>query len=51
MMRAELEHIQERLDKVMNAHARQKQPIPQARKRERIQTKEEIDDYYRDEYE
>ena len=50
MMRAELELIHERLDRVENTRAGQPQPVPQARRRERALVRGEIDDYYRDEY-
>ncbi|KAH9656969.1 hypothetical protein KPL70_022870 [Citrus sinensis] len=50
MMRAELELIHERLDRVKNTRAGQPQLVPQARKRERAPVRGEIDDYYRDEY-
>ncbi|KAH9704972.1 hypothetical protein KPL70_011688 [Citrus sinensis] len=50
MMRAELELIRERLDRVEITRAGQPQPVPQARRRERAPVRGEIDDYYRDEY-
>ncbi|KAH9717072.1 hypothetical protein KPL71_021688 [Citrus sinensis] len=50
MMRAELELIHERLDRVENTRAGQPQPVPQARRRERAPVRGEIDDYYKDEY-
>ena len=50
IMRAELEVIHERLDQVENTRAGQPQPVPQARRRERVPARGEIDDYYRDEY-
>ena len=50
IMKVELELIHERLDQVENTCAGQPQPVPQARRRERVPARGEIDDYYRDEY-
>ena len=50
MIRAELELIHERLDRVENTRVGQPQPIPQARRRGRAPTRGEMDDYYKDEY-
>jgi hypothetical protein len=49
MMRGELEHLHERLDKVESARAEQPRPVPQARRRERVPVREEVNDYYGDE--
>ena len=45
MMRAELEHIHDRLDQVENTRVGQPKPIPQARRRDRAPASGEIDDY------
>ncbi|KAH9780480.1 hypothetical protein KPL71_008094 [Citrus sinensis] len=50
MMRVELELIHEHLDRMENTRARQPQPVPQARRKERAPVRGEIDDYYRDGY-
>ena len=44
MMRAELEHIHERLNQAENTCVGQPQPVPQARRRERASVRGEIDD-------
>ncbi|KAK0589150.1 hypothetical protein LWI29_010355 [Acer saccharum] len=50
VMREELEHLHERLDQVENACTEQPQPVPQARGRERVPVRREVNDYYEDEY-
>ena len=49
-MRGELEHLHEHLDQVEKARAKQPQPIPQARGREGAPVREEVNNYYGDEY-
>ena len=46
MMRGELEQLHEHLDKVENARVEQPRPVPQARRRERVPVREEVNDYY-----
>ncbi|KAI9195068.1 hypothetical protein LWI28_011352 [Acer negundo] len=48
MMRGELEQLHEHLDQVENSHMEQPQPVPQARRRERVPVREEFNDYYGD---
>ena len=50
MIKAELEHIHECLDQIKNTRTGQPQFILIAHRRERALATEEIDDYYRDEY-
>lgn len=50
LMRVELEHIHERLDQAENARAQQPQRISQAHRRERDPAREDVDDYYGNEY-
>jgi hypothetical protein len=50
MMRRELEHLHEHLDQVENARAEHLQPIPQACGREGALVREEVNNYYGDEY-
>ncbi|KAK0602129.1 hypothetical protein LWI29_030609 [Acer saccharum] len=50
LMREELDHLHERLDQVENARAEQPQPVPQARGRQRVPVRREVNDYYGDEY-
>ena len=45
MIRAELELINEHLDRVDNTCVGHPQPVPQARRRERAPVRGEIDDY------
>ena len=49
MMRGELEQLHEPLDQVENARVEQPRPVPQARRRERVPIREEVNDYYGDE--
>ncbi|KAL5801033.1 hypothetical protein ACOSQ3_032665 [Xanthoceras sorbifolium] len=48
LLRAEMESIHERLDRVENTRAKQPPPVPQARRRERFPVREEVNDYYGD---
>ncbi|KAL5779425.1 hypothetical protein ACOSQ2_010162 [Xanthoceras sorbifolium] len=48
LLRAEMEPIHERLDRVENTCAEQPPPVPQARRRERVPIREEVHDYYGD---
>ena len=48
MMRGELDQLHERIDQVENSRAEQPQSIPQARRRERVPVREEVNDYYGD---
>ena len=48
MMRGELEQLHERLDQVENSRVEQPPPVPQARRRERVPVREEVNDYYGD---
>ncbi|KAI9154064.1 hypothetical protein LWI28_020487 [Acer negundo] len=48
MMRGELEQLHERLDQMDNSHTEQPQPVPQARRREGVPVREEVNDYYGD---
>ncbi|KAI9200539.1 hypothetical protein LWI28_009580 [Acer negundo] len=48
MMRGELEQLYERLDQVENSRMEQPQPVPQARRRESVPVREEVNDYYED---
>ncbi|KAL5776923.1 hypothetical protein ACOSP7_009849 [Xanthoceras sorbifolium] len=48
LLRAEMEPIHERLDRVENTRAEQPPPVPQARRRERVPVREEVHDYYGD---
>jgi hypothetical protein len=50
MMRGELEHLHERLDQVENTHSEQPQPVLRARGREGALVREEVNNYYGDEY-
>jgi hypothetical protein len=50
MMRGELEHLHERLDQVENARSEQPQPIPRACRREGALVREEVNNYYGNEY-
>ena len=50
MMKGELEHLYERLDQVENACLEQPQPVPQAHGREGAPIREELNNYYGDEY-
>ncbi|KAK0601078.1 hypothetical protein LWI29_021103 [Acer saccharum] len=50
LMREELYHLHERLDQVENARAEQPQLVPQARGRQRVPVRREVNDYYGDEY-
>ena len=50
MMRGKLEHLHELLDQVENACAEKPQPIPRARGREGALVREEVNNYYGDEY-
>ncbi|KAL5820917.1 hypothetical protein ACOSQ3_022799 [Xanthoceras sorbifolium] len=48
LLRAEMELIHERLDRVENTRAEQPPLVPQARRRERVPVREEVNDYYGD---
>ncbi|XP_057487761.1 uncharacterized protein LOC130773830 [Actinidia eriantha] len=50
MMRGELEQLHERLDQLENSRAEQQQPVPRARRREGAPVREEVNNYYGDEY-
>ncbi|XP_057501092.1 uncharacterized protein LOC130785067 isoform X6 [Actinidia eriantha] len=50
MMRGELEQLHERLDQLENSRAEQPQPVPRARRREGAPIREEVNNYYGDEY-
>jgi hypothetical protein len=50
MMRGELEHLHEHLDQVESALSEQPLPVPQARGREGVLVREEVNNYYGDEY-
>ena len=50
MMRRELGQLHERLDQAENARAEQPQPAPRARGREGAPFREEVNNYYGDEY-
>ncbi|XP_057477465.1 uncharacterized protein LOC130765136 [Actinidia eriantha] len=50
MMRGELEQLHERLDQLENSRVEQPQPVPRARRREGAPVREEVNNYYGDEY-